>query len=411
MTYPCTGTGSAVSDSGGGGGRKRPRLGREIEPIWQHIPWRLVGPMLGCALDRGMGDEIMIRRAMLLLICVWASAAGAAQPQGVGATSGKPWQHTASGFTFPAAIADFVRDDIQDISEGKRIDIVGTYRHPASGTLATVYLYRPAMPMASLWFDIANWYIQRNPAFAPATAHRGATTFNVAGQSESADLRQVYAIGKAGRSSGVAIVPLGRWIVKVRMTSQGLEPGALDAALEAVVKGLGWPRTMPTAQASQPVPVCAGTLPQTNAEEIKQARSLVLIGAMLPLTSDESKDKREQPLPRLCRDDSRSDDAYPIYQLDEGTDGYVAAIGDNGTLLVVRNDPLTALAAKEIEGGKAGRAYYRVTVMTPTSWDQFPAFSRLPPVEQAFNIVRTRAPSSVTDIDTRTVNLSENSLK
>jgi hypothetical protein len=340
----------------------------------------------------------MVRWAISLVALACATMAQAAEPQPIPAKAGKAWQHKASGFAFPPAIGDFKRDDIKDLSSGKQIDLGSAYRDPDSGTLATVYLYRPAMPSASLWFDVANWYILRNDRFKPVTVERGPATFAITGQSQTANLRQVYAIGAGGRSSGVAVIPMGRWLVKIRITSAAYEPRALDQVLESFVRSLGWPAKMPTARDSTPVESCSGKLPEAKAEEISQTGALILVGATIPSLIEEQADKGElAEMPRLCRDDSRTDMAYPVYQFDEGKDGYAVAIGDNGTLLAARHDDLSASVAKELNpGGQNGPGFYRVTLMSAENWEQYPAFAQLPPIEQAFETVRAKGPLSVT---------------
>jgi hypothetical protein len=338
---------------------------------------------------------------MMLLALGWASALQAAEPKDIAAPADRAWRHEASGFAFPPRIGAFVRRDIKDLSGGKQIDLGSAYRDQATGTLATVYIYRPAMPLAPLWFDVANWYIRRNMRFAPVTPWEDAKPFAVAGQSQSADLRQVYAIGAVGRSSGVAVVPLGQWLVKVRMTSSNLEPRALDAILGSFVQALGWPDRMPPAAAANPVASCSGTLPEARAAEVRQDSAIVLIGASLGTIERNSLEKGEQAdAPRICRDDSRTDNAYPIYQLDDGAGGFAIAIGDNGTLVAARPDPLSAELIRELGPDKNQKAapFYRVTLMTPERWEQYSAFSQLPSVEQAFEVVRAGKPLSSNDM-------------
>jgi len=343
----------------------------------------------------------MIGRITILLVLGWATMLQAAEPKDIAAPADRAWRHEASGFTFPPSIGAFVRQDIRDLSGNKQTDLGGSYRDPATGTLATVYLYRPAMPLAPLWFDVANWYIRRNMRFAPVTPWEEVKSFAVAGQPQSPNLRQVYAIGAVGRSSGVVVVPLGQWLVKVRMTSSNLEPRALDAILDSFTHALGWPNKMPMAAAANIIASCTGRLSEARADEIRQDSAVVIVGASLGTVERNKWDKRE-PLdwPRICRDDSRTDYIYPIYQLNEGGDGFLIAVGDNGTLIVARSDPLSADLAKELARDKAAEAapFYRVTLMTGERWDQFPAFSRLPSVEQAFEVVKTGRPLSSTDM-------------
>jgi len=113
----------------------------------------------------------------------------------------------------------------------------------------------------------------------------------------------------------------------------------------------------------------------------------------------------------LCRDDSRTDNAYPIYQLDEGSSGYVIVIGDNGTLL--RSAMIRAAPNSPGNSRKTTARYQAllpVTLMTPEQWEQFPAFAQLPSAKQAFDVVRNRSPLSATKLlGDRAITIDSNS--
>lgn len=340
-------------------------------------------------------------RTIALGITMMAGAVQADAAQEIRIRPGKPWVHKDSGLAFPAAIGSFVRRDMTDISDGKRIDIAATYDDPTTSSVATLYLYRPAMPEPALWFDISNWFLQRNDRFGVVKADGGPTTFQIATTQGSAALRQSYAISATGRSSGVAIAPIGRWLIKLRMTSRALEPPTLDRAMRDFLVGMPWPKKMPPAPDSLPLGPCSTPLTTTRAEEIKQVGAVILVGAMNgSLSTETAKDAPAEAPASLCRDDSRPDAAHPLYQLDEGRTGYVMAIGDSGTLLSVRDDRASAMIASELSDGKteAAAPFYRVTMMSPERWEQYSAYAQLPPLDQAMENTRQSDPLSVTTI-------------
>lgn len=335
------------------------------------------------------------------MVMALAATAQADAAQEIKVKNGKTWAHKDSGFSFPAASGAFVRRDMTDISDGKRIDVSATYDDPATGSVATLYLYRPAMPDASLWFDVSNWFLQRNERFGEIRPDGGPTAFQIAPTAGSAALRQSYTISAAGRSTGVAIVPVGSWLIKLRMTSATVEAALLDQMMRDFLAALPWPRKMPAAADGLPIVVCTTSLGKARAEEVKQDSAVILVGAMLASMAKEAAEKgTAEPPARLCRDDSQAGLIYPLYQLDEGQTGYVMPIGDNGTLLSVRNDPTSGAVSSQLAGGKSEdvRPFYRVTVMTPEKWEQYPAFAQLPPPEQAAEVTRQSTPLSVTRI-------------
>lgn len=357
--------------------------------------------------------------ALCAALLATASAAAPVVPQEIRTKAGKPWIHKDSKFALPATIGPFSRRKVEDISMGKQIDLWGIYDEPGSETLATVYIYRPAMPDPALWFDISSWYLQRSQILGGVGNGAAPTAFQIGSGSGTSGLRQSYALasGTVG-STGLAIVPLSPWIIKLRMTSRTLSPATLDQAMRDFLFGLSWPSKAATKD-TEPIGLCQRPLTNETAVELEQPSAAILFGAMLAQVAEkpEAGDIAEPPA-RLCRDDSRSDAGRPLYQLDDGTTGYLQPQGDNGTLLVVRDDPTSAaLVAELANAGKSGnheasgrqdsasqqpsadgrnKGFFRITVMTPEQWSQYPAFGSLPSLEQAYHVVEHRSPLSVT---------------
>lgn len=363
-----------------------------------------------------------MKRAVLGVLCATlitaAATAAPVVPQEVRTKAGKPWVHKGSKFAFPAAIGPFSRRKVEDISDGKQIDLAGTYDEPGSQTLATVYIYRPAMPDPALWFDISSWYLQRSPLLGGVGNGAAPTAFQMGAGSNTSALRQSYALASnnAG-NTGLAIVPSGRWIVKLRMTSRTLPPAALDQAMRDFLYGLSWPSSGP-GKDTVPIGTCSRSLTNERAEELEQPSAVILVGATLASMAEKPEgDAPTEPPAHLCRDDIRSNAGRPFYQLDDGATGYLQPLGDNGTLLVVRNDPTSAALIAELAGGdksenrelsgqkdddkKAAaddrrKGFFRITLMTPEQWAQYPAFGSLPSIEQTTDVVENRRPLSIT---------------
>ena len=363
-----------------------------------------------------------MKRAVLGVLCATlitaAVTAAPVVPQEIRTKAGKPWVHKGSKFAFPAAIGPFSRRKVEDISDGKQIDLAGTYDEPGSQTLATVYIYRPAMPDPALWFDISSWYLQRSPLLGGVSNGAAPTAFQMGAGSNTSALRQSYALASnnAG-STGLAIVPSGRWIVKLRMTSRTLPPAALDQAMRDFLYGLSWPSSGP-GKDTVPIGTCSRSLTNERAEELEQPSAVILVGATLASMAEKPEgDAPTEPPAHLCRDDIRSNAGRPFYQLDDGATGYLQPLGDSGTLLVVRNDPTSAALIAELAGGdksenrelsgqkdddkKAAaddrrKGFFRITLMTPEQWAQYPAFGSLPSIEQTTDVVENRRPLSIT---------------
>ncbi|WP_165324729.1 hypothetical protein [Rhizorhabdus phycosphaerae] len=367
------------------------------------------------------GRTTMKRAALSALCATLIATAATAAPvvrQEIRTKAGKPWVHKGSKFAFPAMIGPFSRRMVEDISDGKQIDLAGTYDEPGSQTLASVYIYRPAMPDPALWFDISSWYLQRSQLLGGVGKGAAPTAFQMGSGSDTSALRQSYALASNNvGSTGLAIVPMGRWIVKLRMTSRTLSPAALDQAMRDFLYGLSWPSNVPRKD-TVPIGACLRSLTNERAEELEQPSAVILVGAMLASMAEKPEaDAPTEPPARLCRDDIRSNASRPLYQLDDGATGYLQPLGDNGTLLVVRNDPTSAALIVELAGGdksesrelsgqkdddKKASAYdgrkgfFRITLMTPEQWAQYPAFDSLPSIEQTTDVVENRRPLSVT---------------
>ncbi|MDB5686254.1 MAG: hypothetical protein JWR77_843 [Rhizorhabdus sp.] len=326
----------------------------------------------------------------------------AAQPAAIEAKAGKPWAHKPSGISLPAAIGPFVRAQIRDFSGTARIDIVTTYADEASGTEATVFIYRPAMPDTGLWFAVSSYTIDVANRFGTVTALAPPVAFPITARSGDIGLRQTYSITTLGRSTGIAMAALGPWIVKLRLTSRLLDPAQTDAAMLQILGQLDWPSKWPVAGPAAIVPDCDKVMEAgSRAEKTTKDGASILMGAMLMQAGDAADNKARKEgkppeRPKLCRDPVPLRGNLLLFQITSDEPGYVIPLGDAGTLLSVRRDGMAGLLQ-----GKDGPPSYAVNLLGPQKAMQYPSYDRLPPPEQALEIIQRERPLSITTVDNK----------
>ncbi|AJP74100.1 hypothetical protein TS85_23370 [Sphingomonas hengshuiensis] len=143
---------------------------------------------------------------LLALASLWAMPATAQRVLEVPATAG--WKHAETGVILRAALTGLPRTRLTDSSNAE-LDVAAQYGDPDDISL-TLYIFRPALQSAPMWFDRAETQIQQRGTFgdpAPTSAPRAFA--RSPGGSASA-LRRVYVPSKPPyRSTGVAMIPLG----------------------------------------------------------------------------------------------------------------------------------------------------------------------------------------------------------
>ncbi|SES18562.1 hypothetical protein [Sphingobium sp. YR768] len=326
-----------------------------------------------------------------------------AAPTAISAKVGKPWLHKATGIALPATIDGFARGEILDLSNGPQLDVSIAYDDPIGRTHVNIYIYHAADPSTALWFDVAATMIATNDKFGMITPHSGPIPFTINGANVAAGLRQSFAVTQIGRSSGVALIGLGEWVVKLRMTSPVYDSAQLDGAMDRMMQQVGWPKKLPPLGTATPLPPCAQ--PRSfgpPAEKAKQDDAAMLLGAMMgSLVTDNSRKTREKgeapSAPALCVLPDRIGGRLPIYQREGENAGYVIPLGDSGILLDVSQDSLAGLLTPE-KDKDASPAPWSVTVKRLDRWLQYPSYATLPPPSQAIDIFQKEKPLSSTSI-------------
>jgi hypothetical protein len=257
-------------------------------------------------------------------------------------------------------------------------------------------------PRRARLVDRASYALEHRPSFGGARAAGPAIAFALPGQSVAGGLRRTYVPGKGPyRSSAVAVVPLGPWLVALRLSSTTLDPAGLDARLTATLAEIGWPAATPATQAAVPVAACADHLRFKKAKLNKPDMTQALFGSILAGAAAHGEAKpTPESLKPWCRDGEGTDN-YGVYRHEGSIDGYLLALGDAGRTASIY--PAVALPPAR-PGGMA-------VSMTDVDGDTatYPSFNALPQPDQVLALLTRGTPISRSSRTGKNVNISINS--
>jgi hypothetical protein len=251
----------------------------------------------------------------------------------------KGWKHAETGLILMPQLAGMARTALTDATQNEH-DVAAQFDTPDKNVFATVYLFHPAIADVGLWFDRSQTALETRDIFknaSPATADPVAFAVGVA--SAASSLRQVYATSAGQyRSTALAVVPVGEWMVSVRMSAKTLTAEQLDARLKQVIAAIRWPKAVGTeAPAAAPVKVCTTPLTFGKAKLVKPDGADLLMSLMgSSLAAKEKAEAIAMPSVRAtwCRDgDARME--YGMYRADSSSSGYVLALYDAGRVVSV----------------------------------------------------------------------------
>ncbi len=329
---------------------------------------------------------------------------------------GKPYKHPHSKVSVPATLGGIARDKATAYHDDA-LD-VGLAFDAADGSEAlTIYIYRNTNGAVPVWFEQAVWAIENRDIYGTVTPAIPVRAFAPPNQTVEAGLMAVYAsAGGPFQSTGVALLPVGEWYVKLRASSKTKSPQQLYDWLNAALAEVEWPRSPVAAPIAVPVTSCTTELALDGvAKPAKVDKSDALIGALLGMAiTDASKKPGGTPAPApaaWCRDGAVLEGNMAAYRADESTTSYLVAAGDNGIGVSVASDSgsaLMAVLAKEEDGDIATdddgttitvppSSNYRITLHVAHQQATYPPLDRLPAPAQAARIASEQKPQSVTN--------------
>lgn len=323
-------------------------------------------------------------RQLALVLAASALTPAVAQAQAIPPLTveqGKPFIHKHTGLQFPATLGGLPRDGLHTLAEDEH-DVFANYE--AEGTeLLSLYIYRDATNALPVWFDRATAVIEaRREVYGSPRRLDRPVAFAPPRRLHAAGMMALYEPSSGlFRATGVAIVPLGPWLIKLRYSSKKLDAAGLEREMNTVLASLAWPDDMPRAASARPVQPCATaieTSDRTEAVTQDVAAISAVAGRIAAMGAD-----RQAPGHDVvwCRD-AHVVDGGAVYRADAAADGYMIAMGDNAHGIVVAPS-----APRPAEGGGA----WAITVAQPARYFLLAAQDRLPSPARTFEVMKSRA--------------------
>jgi len=326
-----------------------------------------------------------------LLAFAGAPAQAELRPLEVPATSG--WQHAATGLILRSQLAGYRRTSLDDGGTAE-LDVIAGFSAPDQSTIVTVYLFRPALMSVPVWFDRSDTQILLREEYRGPQPVAETRAFAPPSASVASGLRRTYTTGTADfPTTGLAIMPMGEWLVAVRISSHDPDPAALETSLDAVIAAIGWPDGVEDGAPATLVASCPTPLKYARRAKL-QPPSMVdaLMGAALMGVIEEKRSGSEPPADArpvvFCRD-APGKAEFGVYRnaADLDRESYWIAIGDAGRIVSVA----PSLGAV-LNGDKA----YMLSFGDLDRTLVFPNFDKLASPERALEAVTTTSPISST---------------
>ncbi|MGN6278873.1 MAG: hypothetical protein ACTHM8_09150 [Sphingomonas sp.] len=273
--------------------------------------------------------------AIIVLALLGTTPALATRKLPVGDAQG--WQHAQTGLILMSDIAGLHRTELQDFGDSE-LDIIAQFDDPSRDTEATLYLFRPALDSVPVWFDRAVTTLSNHDIYGGVTAVGAPQAFARPGGSVADSLRQTFVPAKSDfKATALAVIPVGEWLVSIRISGKTLAPAALDDLLNRFIAGLRFATPVAARPAAVPVVACATHPAFKHAKLQKPDMMDTILGATFATITDDDVKKvggTVSPPPVWCRDSVHGND-YAVYRQDDGTAGYTMALGDAGRTISV----------------------------------------------------------------------------
>jgi len=325
-------------------------------------------------------------RSLVVASLLTAAVALPAQAQNkrqIDAPADAPWKHAQTGIVLPSSLLGIARGSLDDNSSSE-IDVFANYG-AGQATIVTLYVFRPALASVPMWFDRSETQILMRDVYGNATPAAPAAAFAPPGSKAASALRRLYLPSKGDyKSTGLAIMPLGEWLVAVRISSREFDATMLEAKLDEVIKTLGWPNGIGDADPALPIATC--TTPIAYAKKAKlKAPSMVdaLFGATLATMEPTDEQKAKATPVTWCRE-GEPKQAYGVYRSVNNDTGYTIAMGDAGQVINVM--PGLALDSKN--------PGYQLSLGLLDRTLVYPSFDKLPAPDVAIETVMKTRPLS-----------------
>lgn len=311
-----------------------------------------------------------------LCMSVFAQLPAEAQPQRrtIEVNTGEDWHHQHTGATMPARLGGFDRQYIRDLTENE-LDVFAQYKEVKARTRLTLFFYRAAVDNIPLWFDVANQSLRNNVDLLPGASEYSSSTFTPPGQFNASGMMAVYATdGGDFKSTGVAMLPLNGWIVKIRFTSAELTVAELASTLVPILNAIPWPEKISSGPPASKILPCKNRLKLVDkVGRIKPSMTDALIGGLMGIPADDEADANaDKAKPVIYCRDPQDFGQFSIYRADGTKRGYLMPLGDAGRAISVDRNEIGGL----IDGSQGNR--YTPVLMQLDRNIVFPDLNKLP---------------------------------
>lgn len=337
-------------------------------------------------------------RSMSVLACYLLLLVGSpafAEPRSLNVPQGKGWQHAQTNLILMAKLGEFGRERLVDLGQGE-LDIAATYRTLDQKSVATIYVYRPGLFDLPMWFDRSHIAMSYNEGYSLGAATGPIGRFALPGSTAPGGLRVSHVMaGKPVGATGLAMAPIGDWLVAIRLTSETMDGSTLDATLTSLVAAIRWPALKQPPRIANPIDACPKPLKFKRAKIVQPDLAQTLLGAALNLAVSEQKEPSAAEPPTFCSQGQGTAE-YSVYRPVNNDKTYVLALGDNGIAASVF--PQFSLT------GEKGN--FSVVLSDHDSSDNYPAFNALPEPRQVFEMIMKRSPISSTSRGGKNITLA-----
>lgn len=331
-------------------------------------------------------------------------AAPAGAQEALKLKAGKVWKHKHSGIAVPATLAGTPRTGGNAYAPDE-LDVSLSFTIGDAAESLSFYVFRNTNGAVPVWFSQAQWAVENRNIYGNPAISLAPQAFVPPGQTTASGLKAVYEPGSgAYRSTGVMLLPVGDWYVKIRASSQSRSPAELASWMDSALAEITWPKAIEAEPEAVPVTDCAVPLAfPVEAQDAPKDGGADLVAGMLGMmvregVAEETPESRAAAATaRWCRDSALGGN-QAAYRRNADTERYLLAVGDNGNGIWVEPDAAALLlAADETDEEKAPQRF-SILLMTAARNVNYVAQDRLPSPKRVAEILG--AGRSVTAVST-----------
>jgi hypothetical protein len=316
-----------------------------------------------------------------------SSAAPAMAKSTIEVPTDSRWQHFRSQLVLPTDIGELKRTSIEDFSDSE-LNVAAQYA--SDSAQLTLYLYRPYWPDVGAWFERSEAGIfSDKAAVQPQAESSPARAFARPNGTVSSGLRRSYTYGNGRyKTSVLAIVPFGGWLLKVRYSAVEVDLAATNAVVDNALAALVFPKAASEGQAAQQIMACTQPYKWKKAKIIRDDMMSAMLAGGTFISMMESNASAIPSAEAVCRMDPPGD-SYTIYRELKNDNKFWMLVGDAGaTAHIQQVEPL-------LSGGKQ----FWSVLSIDTRHQLLPAFNRMPEPEQWLAVILSGQTRATTVID------------